>query len=77
MRPSDKIDLDSLFSLATVQTLDDIIHSIGNEEQIGNAHKATVFLPKGMHILKRLPRRILQVGKNQCVQEIAAECWRR
>lgn len=29
-RRSDKIDVDSLFPLATAQNLDDIIHSIGN-----------------------------------------------
>lgn len=34
-RPPDKIDPDSLFPLATAQNLDDIIHSIGNWEQIG------------------------------------------
>lgn len=59
----DKIDPDSLFPLATTQNLDDIIHSIGNWEQIGKAQQATEFLPKGVHILNRLPKRILKFGK--------------
>lgn len=62
-RPPDKINPDSLFPLATAQNLDDIIHSIGNWEQIGKAQRATELLPKGVHILNRLPRRILKFGK--------------
>lgn len=62
-RPPDKIDPDSLFPLATTQNLDDIIHSIGNWEQIGKAQQATEFPPKGAHILNRLPKRILKFGK--------------
>lgn len=63
MRQSDQIDVDSLFPQVTAWKLNDIIHSIRNQEQIGNAHKTTGFLPKGMHILNRLLTRILKVGK--------------
>jgi len=35
MQKADKIDLDKLFTLAKTQKQDDIMHILGNSEQIG------------------------------------------
>lgn len=58
MQNTDKIDLDKLFSLAKTQKQDDIMHILGNWEQIGTWHETTVFHPKGNTHIEQIIRKM-------------------